>query len=388
MTEVNSVELSSGQRLEVLITCNKHTLTQEDESQSFLMQIQSDYRGADESFAGVGYGYLSYVKDIGYQNISFDDTSDALPVHDYRHWDEWDPLLKQNMSSGSYKRPPQNAAKTLVFITQQEWVDSMTGRGYDPAISVPTPEDDSMSLAWTLNRQKLTIPDTPLLLKSYVDGSSVENPSIIRLNKGDVVDITIQNSVATNGVCESHPWHIHGDPAWIIGEGSGAFDPEVDPASYNLIDPPFLDTVTNFPSHHSGRRNGTLERGIWQTPCGWFTMRIEALLPGMWFFHCHVDWHIGMGMGLVIDVESETVTKYPRDIPLCGKSITQDTYREGNLDSSKEFSTMDVVGIALGCTVVTLLLSTASMLMYTRNDRRHKELTMQATASPFQNEEL
>jgi hypothetical protein len=124
------------------------------------------------------------------------------------------------------------------------------------------------------------MPRTPFLLTSFINNQVVDNPSLLRLNIGDVVDITMQNTVAGNGVCESHPWHVHGPAGWLIGEGPGAFDHVSDPPKFNLVDPPFLDTVTNFASVHGARRNSSFERGEWQTPCGWFTLRIEATRPG------------------------------------------------------------------------------------------------------------
>jgi hypothetical protein len=41
----------------------------------------------------------------------------------------------------------------------------------------------------------------------------------------------------------------------------------------------------------------------------------------MWLFHCHIDWHIVMGMSVVFDVASERVGKYPIDYPLCGSAV-------------------------------------------------------------------
>lgn len=279
----NAVITTKGQRLEVLITCDQHTLNPSlpEEAFSFVMQVQSDYRGPDNTFSGISTGYLSYANaDTPPSDLRFPTVSAIAPVHDSRSWDTWNPLLKQDTTHTEFRAPPPVAGASHVFVTQQEWVDSESGHGFDPAINTPLADDDSMSLAWTLNGQRLVLDETPLLLTSYLTQNTVENPSILRLQVGDVVDITLQNSVAGNGVCESHPWHVHGTPGWLIGEGPGAFDPATDPDHYNLIDPPYMDTVTNFPSIHGGQRGGVFERGVWKTPCGWFTMRMEVTLPG------------------------------------------------------------------------------------------------------------
>lgn len=275
--------LSLGQRLEVLVTCDQHTLNPAtpEQAYSFSMQVQTDYRGPDNSFAGVGHGYLSYADPAtSPSELQFENVSPIAPVHDSRSWDTWHPLLKQDMTHSLYRPPPQDVKASHVFFTRQEWVDSSTGRGFDPAISTPVVGDSTMSLGWTLNGQCLVLDETPLLLSSFLNQQIVENPSVLRLQVGDVIDITVQNSVAGNGVCESHPWHVHGSPGWLIGEGPGEFDPTSDPNNYNLVDPPYMDTITNYPSAHGAQRGGIFERGLWQTPCGWFTIRLEVPKAG------------------------------------------------------------------------------------------------------------
>ena len=42
---------------------------------------------------------------------------------------------------------------------------------------------------------------------------------------------------------ESHPFHLHGFNFFVIGSGVGNFDPQKDPAKFNLVDPPERNTV-------------------------------------------------------------------------------------------------------------------------------------------------
>ncbi|KAG6479117.1 hypothetical protein ZIOFF_062577 [Zingiber officinale] len=44
-------------------------------------------------------------------------------------------------------------------------------------------------------------------------------------------------------VAESHPLHLHGFNFFVVGQGPGNFDPENDPASFNLVDPVERNTV-------------------------------------------------------------------------------------------------------------------------------------------------
>jgi hypothetical protein len=71
--------------------------------------------------------------------------------------------------------------------------------------------------------------------------------SVIRLNKNDVLEIIFQNTYDLSNVSDVHQWHLHGDSFWIVGQGSGIFNPETDPATYNLVNPVYTDTLSQFP---------------------------------------------------------------------------------------------------------------------------------------------
>ena len=94
------------------------------------------------------------------------------------------------------------------------------------------------------------------------------------------------------------------------------------------------------------------------------------ILLGMWFFHCHIDWHMTMGMALVLDVESETVERYPVDMPLCGDALAEDVYREASASDSDSnsgsFTTSEVVGVAVGVFVAALIVVSGGFYIYLR----------------------
>ena len=49
---------------------------------------------------------------------------------------------------------------------------------------------------------------------------------------------------------------------------------------------------------------------------------IFTLLIGIWLFHCHISWHLTIGMATVLDTASETLwkrgVKLPKDFGTCG----------------------------------------------------------------------
>ncbi|KAE9447949.1 hypothetical protein C3L33_20164, partial [Rhododendron williamsianum] len=102
---------------------------------------------------------------------------------------------------------------------------------------------------------------------------------------------------------ESHPFHLHGFNFFVVGTGIGNFDPQKDPAKFNLVDPPERNTV--------GVPTG-----------GWIAFRFRADNPGVWFMHCHLELHTMWGLKMAFVVEDgksaeESVLPPPKDLPPC-----------------------------------------------------------------------
>ncbi|KAJ8464795.1 hypothetical protein OPV22_027347 [Ensete ventricosum] len=102
---------------------------------------------------------------------------------------------------------------------------------------------------------------------------------------------------------ESHPLHLHGYNFFVVGEGSGNFDPASDPAEFNLVDPVERNTV--------GVPDG-----------GWVAIRFLADNPGVWFMHCHIEIHLSWGLTmawLVLDgaLPDQKLPPPPSDLPKC-----------------------------------------------------------------------
>ncbi|EEC70671.1 hypothetical protein OsI_01989 [Oryza sativa Indica Group] len=99
------------------------------------------------------------------------------------------------------------------------------------------------------------------------------------LEYGTVVEVVFQDLSS-----ENHPMHLHDFAFYVVGRGSGTFDERRDPATYNLIDPPFQNTVSVPKS-------------------SWAAIRFRADNPGVWFMHCHFDRHVVWGMDTVFIVK-------------------------------------------------------------------------------------
>ncbi|GKV05863.1 hypothetical protein SLEP1_g17818 [Rubroshorea leprosula] len=102
---------------------------------------------------------------------------------------------------------------------------------------------------------------------------------------------------------ESHPLHLHGFNFFVVGQGSGNYDPNKDPANFNLVDPVERNTI--------GVPSG-----------GWVALRFLADNPGVWFMHCHLEVHTSWGLKMawiVLDgpQPNQKLLPPPSDLPKC-----------------------------------------------------------------------
>jgi FtsP/CotA-like multicopper oxidase with cupredoxin domain len=203
---------------------------------------------------------------------------------------------------------PQRADRTLLLLNTQNNING--------------------HIKWTINGMSLHFPATPYLvsmkhgltdaydqrppLDTYDHmGHDISSPAttngtigspVYRLAFDSVVDVVLQNSNALNNMSETHPWHLHGHDFWVLGHGDGKFNPASDTwRLLNVKDPIMKNTV---PLH----------------PNGWTALRFHANNPGVWLFHCHVEAHVFMGMGVVFEEGIERVGPLPPSIMGCGRS--------------------------------------------------------------------
>jgi hypothetical protein len=84
----------------------------------------------------------------------------------------------------------------------------------------PSSNNTEVHLKWELNGHVYETPKEPLLLATYratfndTYEETIQNPLVFEIEDGEVIDIVFQNTVTQNGVCEQHPWHLHGHHFW------------------------------------------------------------------------------------------------------------------------------------------------------------------------------
>ena len=250
-----------------------------------------------------------------YNNVTT--ISTIRPLNETKPWYEQVGQLRPLYPTG----PIPNVTKEFVFNVTEQYTDAT---GYKTSSS-------SGYFKFTLNSMSYQMPSTPPLLASYYDlldqvhYGPASKP--VDLNYNDVVQIVFQNSgKALTGECDQHPWHLHGNPFWVLGYGDGEYQPALHEAQLNLKDPMYLDTVTNFATNYTYIRNTPSYPSSASNafkPCGWTVVRFVADNPGFWHLHCHIDWDIDVGMGLVFNVDGNMLWEnmslsLPKDYGFCG----------------------------------------------------------------------
>ncbi|KAM5584825.1 L-ascorbate oxidase-like [Rosa sericea] len=191
---------------------------------------------------------------------------------------------------------------------------------------------------WAINNVSLTLPPTPYLgsikyglknafslvnppenfpndydvMKPPVNPNTTTGNGAFTLAINTTVDVILQNANAlSENVSEIHPWHLHGHDFWVLGYGDGKFDPKRDERKFNLKNPPLRNTAVIF-------------------PYGWTALRFMADNPGVWAFHCHIEPHLHMGMGVVFAEGVQHVNNIPNQALACGLTGKMFTTKAAN----------------------------------------------------------
>ncbi|KAH3669045.1 hypothetical protein OGAPHI_001641 [Ogataea philodendri] len=107
------------------------------------------------------------------------------------------------------------------------------------------------------------------------------NTHSIVLQKDEIVEIVLNNQDTGK-----HPFHLHGHVFQVIERGPDYSD-EASPISYNESAP---YDVPEYP----------MQRDVlYVQPQSYFVIRFKADNPGVWFFHCHIEWHLIQGLAMV-----------------------------------------------------------------------------------------
>lgn len=143
------------------------------------------------------------------------------------------------------------------------------------------------------NNISYTKPKVPTLYSVLTSGDYATNAEVygeythpMILEHNQVVEI-----VLNNGDTGSHPFHLHGHNFQLINRS-----PSYGAHFYDYVDG---DPVPYDATNHSSFPFYPARRDIFVLPPqGYFVIRFVADNPGVWLFHCHIDWHMSQGLAM------------------------------------------------------------------------------------------
>lgn len=140
------------------------------------------------------------------------------------------------------------------------------------------------------NTTYISRPQAPLLQhmlrggQGHLNSSEVASETIDKLGFWDIVVNNLDANL-------EHPFHLHGMDTCLVSRGAGVLNEEsAKKIQYNTRD--------------------SLCRDVHVLPAGTYSVfRVFANNPGVWFFHCHMGWHLASGFAGVIIMHAEFLRK-------------------------------------------------------------------------------
>lgn len=156
------------------------------------------------------------------------------------------------------------------------------------------------------NNLTYTPAKVPTLLTVLAAGDNAVNPAVYGSNThsfvlqaNETVDIILNNEDTGR-----HPFHLHGHAFQVISRGAAVpnakDDPDAVAVAFNAT------TDSDFPEYPMRRDT------VYVNPLSNFVIRFKADNPGVWFFHCHLEWHLEQGLALILVEDPMGIQSDPR----------------------------------------------------------------------------
>ncbi|KAH7139894.1 Cupredoxin [Dactylonectria estremocensis] len=239
--------------------------------------------------------YLSAAQRVSFLLTTRSDTSKNFPIVTNMDTTLFD-ILPDDLNYNRTGWLVYDDSKTFPnasFVDELDAFDDMTLTPYDRMELLPEPDrivqmdvmmdnlHDGMNYAF-FNNITYTAPMVPTLYTALNAGEDATNPAIYGsythstvLKKGEIVQIVLNNLDTGR-----HPFHLHGNAFQVVyrsEEDAGTFeDLNIKESGLSQI-PMRRDTIV-----------------VW--PTGNIVLRFKADNPGVWLFHCHIEWHIVSGL--------------------------------------------------------------------------------------------
>ncbi|SCU79512.1 LAFA_0B03620g1_1 [Lachancea sp. 'fantastica'] len=148
------------------------------------------------------------------------------------------------------------------------------------------------------NNLTYTAPKVPALLTALSAGKDAVNAEVYGSNthsyvlgKDEIVEIVLNNQDTG-----THPFHLHGHAFQTLVRDVGYDD------ALGEVPHPYLeDDHPEFPEYPMIRDT------LYVRPQSNFVIRFKADNPGVWMFHCHIEWHLTQGLAFILIEDPEGI---------------------------------------------------------------------------------
>ncbi|KAI0824829.1 Fet3 protein [Trametes gibbosa] len=141
-------------------------------------------------------------------------------------------------------------------------------------------------------------PLVPSIISELTLGENATVAEAYGINTFVVDHLNVFDIVLKNGDAGKHPFHLHGHNMQLVGRSQDytSDDPELNPPLNESQPNPMRRDTVQVPSMNS------------------VTLRVVADNPGAWFFHCHIEWHLEVGLAVVL-LEAPLIAQQRDTIP-------------------------------------------------------------------------
>ncbi|VEU23475.1 DEKNAAC104578 [Brettanomyces naardenensis] len=182
------------------------------------------------------------------------------------------------------------------YLTPSPKEDAMDDYDYQIKIDVLMNNlDDGVNYAF-FNNITYVAPKVPTLGSVLSAGDFSTNDLVYGTNthpfvlqKDEIVEIVVNNNDTGK-----HPFHLHGHVFQVLERGPD-FSDAPGPIPYNESAP---YTAPEYP---------LLRDTLYVNPQSYFRIRFKADNPGVWFFHCHIEWHLLQGLAITLVEDPESI---------------------------------------------------------------------------------
>ncbi|KAF9942525.1 hypothetical protein BGZ75_007172 [Mortierella antarctica] len=328
-TKVESFAITAAQRYSVLVTAKNET------SMNYVLHADMD----ESMFDIVPPELVLNVTGT----IVYDEKSPLAPIG-YSQWEEFDDASLVPVVPETTSNPDKVYTLTAAFNVLNDYSNKAT-----------------------FNDITYVMPKVPSLYTALTTGENASNEAVygkythpMVLKHNSWVEIIINNDDPGN-----HPFHLHGHVFQIVGRSKGIHDPSMPYDGYfNTTNPSRRDTVL-VPSEEN------------------VAIRFKANNPGVWLFHCHIEWHLQAGLATTIIEAPEimpSVLKIDQthidhckalNIPFRGNAAGNEglDLTGENVGPDPLPGTFTAKGkVALAFTIISALLGLATVIWYARED--------------------